>query len=202
MYITQIVIDCMDRHAMRTLSDIYRLHQLVMTGFMQYDEPSRVLFRVEPEVRETFVRLLIQSHLKPSWEQTDQWQRSIIAVQIKEFSPQFRKGTQFRFRLRANPVVKKNGKRQGLIRDEVIVEWLKSKEERIGATFPSVLSIDEGYVTGNKKVGEKIDRVNIKTVRYEGSLKVTDANKFHEAFTKCIGPAKAFGCGLISLARM
>ena len=38
------------------------------------------------------------------------------------------------------------------------------------------------------------------TVDYQGVLTVTDPIRFHEAFTRGIGSAKAFGFGLLVIA--
>jgi CRISPR system Cascade subunit CasE len=202
MYLSRLVLDCRDRQTMRTLSDVYRLHQFVMSGFSRYEQPWRVLFRVEPEVRGSVMRLLVQSQVKPAWEQSESEKKGVVKLQTKEFVPRFRQGTLYRFRLRANPVVTREGKRYGLIRDESLVEWLRRREERSGASFSSVLAVDEGYLTGRKRKGEGIDRVNVKAVRFEGFLKVEDPTRFVEAFSGGIGPAKGFGCGLLSLARV
>ncbi len=39
-----------------------------MFGFSEYNQPDRILFRVEPETREQTVRILVQSQVKPTWE--------------------------------------------------------------------------------------------------------------------------------------
>jgi CRISPR system Cascade subunit CasE len=168
-----------------------------MSGFSAYNQPYRVLFRVEPEIHENNIKILVQSTLKPAWNTTSERTKGIVKIGTKEFFPQFRCGNLYRFRLRVNPVIRRNGKRLGLIRDDALVDWLKKKEEQIGASFSSVLVIDEGYFTG---IREK-DRINIKMVRFEGILKVIDPNRFYETFNHGIGHAKGFGCGLLSLAR-
>jgi CRISPR system Cascade subunit CasE len=201
MYLSQVVLDRMARHAMRTLSDVYRLHQFVMSGFSGYEQPSRVLFRVEPEVRGAVVRVLVQSQVEPDWEQAGADEKGVVKIQTKEFIPQFQQGSLYQFRLRSNPVVTREGKRYGLIREDALVHWLKKKEEQIGASFLSVLAVDEGYATGARKKGEAFGYVNIKTARFDGMLEVVGPTRFNEAFIRGIGPAKAFGCGLLSLAR-
>ena len=42
--------------------------------------------------------------------------------------------------------------------------------------------------------------VTIRAVVFEGILKVTDAELFRSALASGIGPAKAYGCGLLTLA--
>ena len=122
-------------------------------------------------------------------------------IQVKEIVPQFQKGVLYQFRLRANPVVTRNGKRYGLIRDEALCEWLQKKERSGGASFFSILPIDEGYITGTRRKQDRLDRIRIKTVRFEGFLRVTDPISLMAALADGIGKAKAFGCGLLSLAR-
>ncbi|MBI5948776.1 MAG: type I-E CRISPR-associated protein Cas6/Cse3/CasE [Chloroflexi bacterium] len=49
--------------------------------------------------------------------------------------------------------------------------------------------------------GDRDRRVTFGTALFEGQLVVTDAAKFRDAWATGIGPGKAFGCGLLSLAR-
>lgn len=199
MYLSQLVLDPMDRRVMRALADVYRLHQLAMGGFAEHETPSRVLFRVEPELHGREVRLLVQSHDSPEWSSSADG--TVVRASSKEFAPDFPPGARFRFRLRANPVVTRNGKRFGLVREEALLHWLRNKEEQIGARFGSVSAVDEGYLTGTRKRAGGTDRVNIKAARFDGFLAVTDGGRFAAAQRAGIGPAKAFGCGLLSLAR-
>jgi CRISPR system Cascade subunit CasE len=202
MYLSQLVLDLMDKKTMRALSDLYILHQFVMMGFSDYDQSPRVLFRVEPDVKGSAVKILVQSEVQPSWRVENAENSRNIRVQVKEFEPAFRNGFAYRFRLRANPVVTKDGKRRGLIRDEALIEWLKNREERLGAAIRSVVAVDEGYSTGLRKKGKQTDRINIKLVRFEGVLEVEDSDLLTESVRNGIGPAKGFGCGLLSLARV
>jgi CRISPR system Cascade subunit CasE len=41
-----------------------------------------------------------------------------------------------------------------------------------------------------------------RTVEFQGVLTVTDAAEFHETFTRGMGSAKAFGFGLLVIARI
>lgn len=197
MYLSQLRLDCINRFTMRTLSDVYRLHQFIMSGFYEYEHPGRVLFRVEPETKDHFSIVLVQSFKEPHWNQT----ASLLAWQTKKISFKFQKRSKFRFRLRANPVITRNGKRLGLIRDDALVGWLRKKEEQIGVWFCSVLAVDEGYTNGIKNNGEYPKHIKIKTARFEGCMEIIEPERFHNALVNGIGPAKAFGCGLLSLAR-
>ena len=184
----------MNRQTMRVLGDVYTLHKTVMAGFASYSDFNRVLFRVEPEVKEDLVQILVQSNVNPKWASP-----VIVNFQVKEFNPKVREGMKLRFRLRANPTVTRNGKRYGLIRDESLEEWLRKKEKNLGVQFHSMSVADEGYVTGSRGKGDH--RLNIKTALYHGFLTIRDGGLFKKALSQGVGPGKAFGCGLLSLAR-
>lgn len=200
MILSQLRLDRTHHGAMRLFSDVYRLHQTVMAGFTGYDTRVRVLFRVEPEIRDEQLCILVQSPVPPSWKHLVTANVGLRNAASKEFSLSLRVGQRLRFRLRANPTVKRNGRRYGLIREEALSAWLKNKEARIGAKFGSLLVLDEGYISGWRKVHAERHAVRVKVCRYEGEVTVTDRQRFLAAMAEGIGPAKAFGCGLLSLA--
>lgn len=198
MYLSQLNLKRLDRTAMKTLADVYRLHQLVMKGFAAYSSTDRVLYRVEPEERNGQVTVLVQSLQIPDWSCFTDVNSGVMSARVKDFSTEFKTGDTFDFRLRANPVVTRDGKRHGLIRDESLIEWLGKKEKTVGAGFCSIAVIDEGYVTGTK--GNQ-HRMSLKAARFEGRLEVVEPTVFQNAFSSGIGTAKAFGFGLLSLVR-
>jgi len=75
--------------------------------------------------------------------------------------------------------------------------WLEKKAEKNGFKLLSVIA--DGYQQHHfKKRGIKIS-----TLDFQGILEVTEPEVFiRDALYKGIGPAKAFGCGLLSLARI
>lgn len=196
MFLSQLTFDPIDRKAMRTLSDFYNLHQAVMHAFKSYRDRPRVLYRLEPEIRHEQVVVLVQSPVSPHWSDEDRQASGIINAMTKKFTPAINRGTALRFRLRANPTVTRQGKRLGLIRDEALQKWLIRWEDRIGARFISFNVIDEGYLKGVKgKQG-----IRIKTARFDGRLVVHDAEALISYMANGIGPAKGFGCGMLSIA--
>jgi len=201
MYLSKLTIDVMDRRLMKIFSDIYLLHQFVMSGFSEYENLERVLFRLEPEIKHNTAVILIQSHQKPQWTDIVEQLNGTSSCHVKEFKPQFQKKSIFRFRLRANPVVTRGGKRRGLMCDEALLDWLSKKSGKIGASFLGVMAIDEGYAVGSRRKGNRVDRLNIKTARFEGRLVIEEPERFRESFIAGIGSAKSFGCGLLSLAK-
>lgn len=202
MYLTQMQLKQLDRATIKTLADIYLLHRVVMKGFVAYATTERVLYRVEPEECNGLISVLVQSQQKPDWSQLTAGNRGVTETRVKEFNPVFANGQRFRFRLRANPTVTRDGKRRGLIQEESLLEWLEKKQERLGVKFSGVTAIDEGYIAGEKVVGDKLHKLSLKIARFEGMLDVIDADSFSTVFSTGIGPAKGFGCGLLSLARV
>lgn len=139
-----------------------------------------------------------------------------------------RPGMELAFRLRANPTRKidswqdrpgyrPNGRRVDLRRTEDQLAWLTRKAEQHGFQIlsvrlrpDSVALLDEpvqadarpaGKVTGWRPAkGDNAQRLTFAAVVYDGVLRVTDAQRFREALERGIGPAKAFGFGLLSVA--
>lgn len=194
IYLSKMTLDLLDRTNQQLLSDIYRLHRSVMGGFKNYSsqELGRVLFRLEPERSGSDVHLLVQSIQEPDWRHLPS---QSVSIESKRVSLNFHQGELLIFRLRANPVVTRNKKRFGLIREPDQRRWLERKDIGVEWLIRSV--IDEGRVLGKKAGGT----VEFKSVRYEGYLKVTDPQRLTRACLEGIGPAKGFGFGLLSVAK-
>jgi len=196
-YLSKIELDLLSRKTRNVLSDLYRLHQSVMGGFKNEDpatQPRRILFRVEPEIRnDRYATLLVQSPVLPDWTHL---QRYGAICETKAYEISLIEGSIYRFRLRANPVVCRNRKRYGLVGEADQRAWLLRKDCGVNWHLESV--IDEGYKKGDKN-GRMIQ---YKSVRYEGHLQVVDPAKLFETLREGIGPAKGFGFGLLSLAKV
>lgn len=77
--------------------------------------------------------------------------------------------------------------------------WLREREERLGCRFnPARLRVD-GYRTHRMK---RKRGISLSTVDFEGELQVTDLERFTAVLFNGIGPAKAFGCGLMLVRRI
>jgi len=191
MYLSKIELDPLQRNTQKILSNIYEAHQLVMRGFRAYDkeEIGRVLFRIEPEKAENQVAVLVQSEVGPEWN-------DLPDISTKSWEPALRKGARYRFRLRANPVVTRDGKRFGLVGEAAQRRWLERKD--LGLLWQDYRVIDEGYMKMRRSENRE---VSYKSVRYDGIVRIDDPIKAMQALIGGIGPAKGFGFGLLSLAR-
>jgi CRISPR system Cascade subunit CasE len=90
----------------------------------------------------------------------------------------------------------------------VFYQWLDQKCQRPGMNsqptgfclVENSVSIEPGYVHFNK---ERDGRGKLlRSARYEGLLRVVDPAQLKETLAQGIGPGKAFGFGLLSLARV
>ena len=120
-------------------------------------------------------------------------------------------GQHFRFRLRANPCVTRNGKRLGLLRLEEQEKWIERKGKLHGFSLPQLASFylpetsrkrvdvrisQEQMLRGNQHSGNAI---RIFSVLYDGILIVTEPDSFRNVLQTGIGHGKAMGLGLLSV---
>lgn len=105
---------------------------------------------------------------------------------------------QYRFRLLANPTVTRAGKRYGLPGEAEQLAWLQRQGDRHGFEVKSALVTASDMLDSQRK-----GRASIMLQRacFEGLLQVSRADDVRLALVNGIGPAKAFGCGLLSMAR-
>lgn len=127
------------------------------------------------------------------------------------------------FRLRANPTRKiatksgpdgqrRNGHRVELRDEPAQLDWLRRRGEqggfrlvsvRANAGVPNVTATRGDKLTGKRPVGsasKETARLTLAAVTFDGVLRITDAMKFRLALVRGIGPGKAFGFGLLSVA--
>ena len=230
MYLSRLLLNPEHAQARKDLASPYELHRTLgrafpMAASNRYRSECSVLFRIEPVAPNGQGSVvLVQSISEPDWNLLPQG----YALRIdgpKPFDPLFTEGQRLRFRLVANPVRrvrvegKKHPRREALVHPKVSAErtaqaelgyldWLKRQAEASGFTVEDVA--DAPFRLGRKHRvqddPEKIKPIGKAKlphfgVRFDGVLEVTDSDKLLEAVRKGIGPAKAFGFGLLSLAR-
>jgi CRISPR system Cascade subunit CasE len=105
------------------------------------------------------------------------------------------------------------GKRVAIHGDELRLQWLARQGEQHGfrlvraalasADLPAAAILGKEhaeYWLGNRRAGQEVHRITVDTALFEGVLEVADPDRFREALRAGIGPAKAFGSGLLSVA--
>lgn len=179
------------------------------------------LFRIDPQ-HGGRVALLVQSAAEPDWDYAFGNARHFLAAapEVERFDPVFAENEPLLFRLLANPTQRLRaqslggdgqpvgkkwvGKRVPVSRDK-LVEWLTRRAEDHGFSVEMdaprrQLTVVPGYVYMNKNGTSSGQRLF--SACYEGVLTVTDSIRFHETLSRGIGPAKAFGFGLLSVAKV
>lgn len=135
-------------------------------------------------------------------------------------------GTILYFRLRANPTRKidtktgpdgqrRHGKRVELRQEEDQINWLRRKGEQggfellhvqVNPVVPDVRAIPEknmGGIFGQRRSGRTVQRqrLTFASVLFEGHLRIIDPIMFlTKSLCKGLGPGKAYGMGLLSIA--
>ncbi len=204
MYLSKLTLNPSPaaRGVQRDLASPYELHRSVMRAFPDKDQggPGRVLFRLEPIRDGEPPVLLVQSEDRPDWSDLSARPDYLLSVETKPIDLDVAEDQLLRFRLRANPTVKRDGNRQGLVRYEDQIGWLERKAEAAGFR-PVDIAVRKSsrYVSKVKRGGETRKQTHL-GVDYEGILQVADPEQFKTAVAAGIGPAKGYGFGLLSVA--
>jgi CRISPR system Cascade subunit CasE len=207
MHLAQLRLDLRNKDVRRDLANPYDMHRTLSRAFVQNesDSPPRFLWRIWlAGDRKTSV-ILVQSAHRADWAKLEAMPGYLLElhgqkVESKTFRLEqlLRLDALYRFCLCANPTVKKNGKRRGLAGTQGQLEWLRRQGERHGFEVKE----ETAFVSASEILeGHKCDqRIHLQRVYYEGLLRIVDPETATQALLKGIGPGKAFGCGLLSLA--
>lgn len=186
-----------------------------------------VLFRLEIG-RSEGTSLLVQSRIKPDWlklpgDYLDPAEADNPAVKdVSRIYSGISTGQVLSFRLRANVTRRVNkhskfgdpdhksewkGKRVEIWGENRQLEWLFRKGQAAGFDVVTAhLDGDKEYLEAGANPGGKLEgkknekRLSFGAVTFEGLLRVVEVEKFRETISKGIGPAKAYGFGLLSIA--
>ncbi len=175
------------------------------------------LFRVDPRAEGRPV-ILVQSAARPDWDYAFHNADFLLDAppQVRETEANFGKGEALRFRLQANPVRRVTEKSAGPdgeplgpewlgkrvpVPHQDLAAWLGRRLTKAGARQADLAQMVPGYVYFSKQ-GRGGRWQRLYSVRYDGLLEVTDPDRFTRAVAAGIGPAKAFGFGLLSVARV
>jgi len=179
----------------------YQLHREIWKLFPDRPDDKRdYLFRVENLDQKAPPQILLQSFIKPAAEQG----KSMILSQSKKVTLHLRSGQLLRFMIRANPTkrIKEENKNrnQGRVRVPIIEEeemsvWLRRQ-------LKDAAVIHEMMINGQNIMyfRKGSDTGKVVAITYSGILEVKNETKFLSIIEKGIGPAKSFGCGMLSVA--
>ena len=185
----------------------YEIHRTLWRLFPEDADAERdYLFRVERSSQQQ-AEVLMQSCREPVVR--DLAGTKLIAS--RNYPLILKAETRLRFLLVANPVKtitdeggRLNAKgevkkcRVPLIHEEEWRIWLERKLADC-AVLETLITEKRLPLHFRKSKGKRVGK--IQPVNFQGILSVSDSSAFSELVVSGIGPAKAFGCGLLSLAR-
>ena len=193
-------------------------------------EQFGLLYRLETTSQGALPRVLVQSQAHPNWLllkpgyllDTEGNPENPACKSIDAMTEALGVGSILRFRLRANPTKRLStpivpdgkraiGKRVELHGEEAQLDWLHRKAEQCGFRVPAIAGhaavanvrvIPEPKVAGNQRLraAAAAGRLTFGSVLFDGILQISDLPKFQDALEHGIGPGKAYGFGLLSIA--
>ena len=210
MYLSRILLDINLKSTIKLLSSPNFVHGAVEHGFQ--DKRERNLWRIDKFNNNLY--LLVLSSSKPNFDELckkysdSESSACIETVDYDKFISNLKNGQKWAFRLCANPArsVKVDGVSRGKVFAHVTreqqLEWLKDKSSKNGFNVEDNLEIiDSRWLSFYKKDSDK-KSVKIKTATFEGVLTIVDIEVFKKAMLNGIGRSKAYGCGLLTLAKI
>jgi CRISPR system Cascade subunit CasE len=206
MYLHKIHLDLRCKEARRDVSDPYEMHSTLCRAFSAPDAKcpqGSFLWRLEPErSSDGMSKIVIQSRELPDWSRINLlewfWEQPSMPIDIEQKLDfeHVKIGDSFRYRLRANPSARKNGKRIGLFNTDAQIAWFQRQGEMNGFKSLTIHRSEERMLTGQKRSDRPI---RVFSVLYDGILEVADTALFSKAVMGGIGHAKAMGLGLLSV---
>jgi CRISPR system Cascade subunit CasE len=203
MFLSRLVLNPRSRQVRREVAEPYEMHRTLLQAFPEgmQRQAERVLFRVDADRETGALKVLVQSSERPDWSPQEAKPGCLLApAESKEFHPAFRAGQRLFFRLRANPTIKREGKRLGLRTEEEQVEWLKRKGAAGGFRVCGVQVVREGVLRGRKTDERGRHALTHLAIRFDGVLEVADPGQLLDTLRAGVGSSKGFGFGLLSLA--
>lgn len=207
VFLSRVYLDDKSRETMRLLSSPEFTHGAVESAFA--GQRQRRLWRVDGLAGRCC--LLVLSPDTPDFAQlvqrygfpgeTSAWLTKPYELLLDRLG----KGQPWQFRLKANPVRSvpleqgSRGKVMAHVTTDQQKEWLLSRAASNGfALEPDAFEVvHTQWLRFHKGHGHE---VTLRTATFEGRLTIADVDKFRSALVQGIGRAKAYGCGLMTIA--
>lgn len=204
MYLTKIDLAFQQRGIQRALGDCQKLHQMIMGLFESDRKSSGVLYRIREDRHAMAIylysaqpisrqRLLAGMHFAGQRDLT-YWLYALQEGQI------------WRFDLLASPTKKigqdgrKNSQRRILRTLEERCAWLERKGEQNGFRMLSCQELEGKQLTGHH-VQDRGGTMYLDQYHYQGTLQITNTERFQRAVQDGIGPGKSYGLGMLLLSQ-
>lgn len=221
MYLSRLILNPRSRQVRSELAQPYEMHRTLLRAFPQgkvqvertADDAIGLLYRVDEDARSGALHLLVQSQQAPQWDFLAGREYLLPVADnpaMRKVDLQLQPGQVLAFRLSANPTKRlsagkgNKGKRVGIYKEQEQEAWLQRKGDQHGFRVLHVqLSHSDMLKQADVIRGEGGDVHDLKlfSIQFDGVLQVVDAERLVHAISAGIGSGKAFGCGLLSVAR-
>ncbi len=209
-YLSRVVLNLQRRAGRGLLGSPQAMHAAVLAAFpgrLADRSEQRVLWRLDPAP--DAVHLFVVSPEEPDfthmieqagWPTLPTWQTRAY----RPFLDTLTAGQAWGFRLTANPTCSRPAKegersqRYGHVTVAQQQQWLLTRAAGAGVHLPG-----EGVVVREREVARfrrAGGQVTLARATFEGRLLVQDADALRRVLLEGLGPAKAYGCGLLTLA--
>lgn len=219
MFLTRLYLNKERRGARRLLGSPQALHAAVLAGFPPIaddDRPtSRVLWRLDtPSSTPT---LYVVSPARPDlthlveqagWPSVSTWETRDYQPLLAGLAT----GQCWGFRLTANTTKSmklnedaRRSKRYGHVTAEQQQLWLIQRLPQLGVQLAKTAAGDDELQVDDRSIRKFVRQrstVTLSVATFRGLLVVDDPAPLRAALIGGIGPAKAYGCGLLTLARV
>lgn len=221
MYLSRLILNPRSRQVRSELARPYEMHRTLLQAFPQGDvhvertaeDAIGLLYRLDEDARSGDLHLLVQSQQPPQWAflaERNYLQSVADNPATREVSLHVQTGQMLAFRLRANPTRRlsagkgNKGKRVGIYKEKEQEAWLQRKGEQHGFSVLQVQISREEMIKRADAIPDTVGNAHdlkLSSVQFDGILQVVDAERFVQAIGAGIGSGKAFGFGLLSVAR-
>lgn len=187
--------------ARRSFRDPQAVHKILMACFPESGGSDArrefgVLWRIESGDAPT---VLMQAQRCPDLAALPKGYAEVQARSLDEHLKSVRNGQVVNFRVVLNPIRKSRtseGNRQRVVPSPERLQWASGRVTNAGLDLLSTPTLTGLPMRHIERGGR---RVPIYATRVDGVARVTDAQRLVEALQAGIGPAKAWGCGLMTV---
>jgi CRISPR system Cascade subunit CasE len=219
MYLTRVVFDGFDRRSQRLFSSPERVHALVCAATDAERGNARTLWRLDSRLNRNLTMFIVSAE-RPDVDILGGEKGGKLdlngfrSVDYTPFLDRIVDGQEYHFRLTANPVrslarwesdgTPRRGQRVEHRTASAQLDWLLRRMPRLGLAPVATAAGDADVaIVGRERLRfrKQGHEVTIATATYEGTVRVTEPALLRKALGTGVGPGKAYGCGLLTLAR-
>lgn len=218
-YLTRMTLNPARRGTQKLLGSPQAMHAAVLSGFpdpIAPDQEGRVLWRTDPRSDAPGAVLWMVSPTRPDLthlvEQAG-WPSLGGGWESRSYQPlldRLANGQEWAFRLTANPIRRsrpEGGTGRGIVTGHVTADqqlaWLLRQAAPAGFAVKTTPGGEPAVSVSERRTARfrrEASRVSITQARFDGLLTVEDAQVLTRTLLRGFGRAKAYGCGLLTLA--